>query len=73
MEKVIIKLKATIFKGMIPSIEYFEFNKYFYNEILATRDIIKRVYNLESSFDNLIEAYKDFKVAIHREHVNRLR
>jgi hypothetical protein len=72
MEKIMIKLKATIFKGMIPSIEYFEINKDFYNEILTTRDIIKRVYNLESSFDNLIEAYKDFKVAIHRENVNRL-
>lgn len=67
-----IKLKTTEFNGMTPSIEYFELNKDIYNEILATRNIIKRVYNLESSFDNLIEAYKDFKVAIHRENVNRL-
>jgi hypothetical protein len=72
MERVMIKLKTTKFNGMTPSIEYFELNNDMYNEILATRNLILRVYNLESSFDNLIEAYKDFKVAIHRENVNRL-
>lgn len=67
-----IKLKATQPKGVTPFIEYFELNKDLYNEIFTTRNIINRVYNLESSFDNLIEAYKDFKAATHRENVNRM-
>ncbi len=67
-----IKLKATVFNGMEYSSQYFELSEEDYNDISTSREIIKRSYKLEAAFDNLIEAYKDFKVVIHGENVSRL-
>ncbi len=42
------------------------------DHLMTARAVIQRTYKLEAAFDNLISAYKGFKVEVHKENVERL-
>ncbi len=67
-----VKIKITDRGAVKPTVSYKELSIDVSEDLQAARAVIQRTYKLEAAFDNLLCAYKEFKVQIYKENVERL-